>query len=486
MRSQLEHELITPIQDWLRATANIEIPLGLSRDDARRRVRELLATIVEDTVVTDQKEMDDVLKDVLWAAVEVLDEEPLGEPTFEKCDRFYEFVTALSVEDEPFDELDDILHCVARIGWRSARGGLEAVFKARGTIWEHGDEVRHREVCETADQIVGWIDRLEGTRVVKVSEIYDICARLFKLASIRPGVVASGSLALYSILELQGRRVGHLDDRSYLKAAVSLAAAIAERQKANWDSAESGCVRAASALRVTADLGELDRVAVEYLALQYGRSRYREVVASAPDLIQRIVVPRERMKARAVLGWAFISLERPGDARSVLEAALHDPAIESDPSYHATILIVLGNAISNLGDHSAAMARFNAAGMILARFAHPLLLGHLTSTIGESLGKVGHLRETLILYRAAREIFRQIGQAQQVGYLNVLLSEVLILLGRDEEAEKELLAVMPLIEKLDLRREALAATVLLREAKARRSTESKPIQDLHKRRKGFH
>lgn len=487
MSTEQEHEIVPAIRDWLAATSDVEIPSGLSREEARRRAHELIGAIAAGRVVPDQVDVYDDLKDILWASVEELNEKPRSQPTFEKCDRVYEFVAALQLENNFLGERDEILHRIARIGWRCAPGGLKAVLEDRAAIWEHGDEHRHREVCETADQLAARIEALAGNQVLEVSGIREIYGRLFRLSNIRPGLVAQSSAVLYRILDVHRWCVGRLDDGAHLKATAALVAAIAERQRANWTFCESACARAASAFRGTADFGDLDRVEVEHLALQLGRGSYREVVVAAPALIERIVVPRERLKARAVLAWAFIGLERPSDARSVLDAALLDPAIETDPCYQATILIVLGNAFSCLGEHSEAMTRFKAAGAILARFPYPSLLGTLTTNIGESLGKAGHVRETLILYRASREIFREIGNPQQLGYLSVLLSEVLILLGRDEEAEEELLAALPLVERFNLRREALAATVLLREVKTRRSSDVKTIQDFQDHlRKGLH
>ncbi len=165
MSTEQEHEIVPAIRDWLAATSGVEIPLGLSREDARWRACEFLAAIVDGTIAPDQVEMDDDLKDVLWASVEELDEKPLSQLTFEECDCFYRFVAALSVEDDPFDERDEILHRVARIGWRSAPGGLEAALEARAAIWEHGDEQRHREVCEAADQLPGRLEALTSQQM---------------------------------------------------------------------------------------------------------------------------------------------------------------------------------------------------------------------------------------------------------------------------------------------------------------------------------
>jgi hypothetical protein len=51
-----------------------------------------------------------------------------------------------------------------------------------------------------------------------------------------------------------------------------------------------------------------------------------------------------------------------------------------------------------------------------------------------------------------------------------------MMLGRFGEAEKELIAALPLIERFDLRREGVAALALLREATAKRQADLKTIQ----------
>ncbi len=181
--------------------------------------------------------MDDDFTDILWASIEELNDKPLGRPTFEECDCFYQFVAALSVENDPFDERDEVLHRVARVGWRSAPGGLEAVLETRAAIWKHGDEQRHREVCETADQLTERIEVLTRQQVLELPEIRETCARLVKLSNIYPSMVAAATAAMGTLLASQDRRIGRLDDIENLKGAVALAAAMAYRNLGRWDSA---------------------------------------------------------------------------------------------------------------------------------------------------------------------------------------------------------------------------------------------------------
>lgn len=479
MSTAQEHEIVPAIRDWLAATADLEIATGLSRDEARRHARELLAAIAVGSVAPDHVDADDDdLKDVLWAVVEELDEKPLGTPTFEECDRVYQFVAALSLERESFEERDDVLHRVARIGWRSSPGGLETILKARAAIWEHGDEQRHREVCETADQLSQRIQALKGHRTYNVAEISEICARLIKLTSIRPKLVAPLASGLHELLCNAGSQPGQLDNFKFLSAASALAAAMASRVLASWNSAQAGCTRAHAAFRRTSNTSDLDRVKVELVALQYARGEVHAAADVARVLIKGIVIPRERIKARLTLGAALVDLDRQVEAVEVLEAACCEPAIAKEPALWAFALMKLGNALSDLGRDTDAMANFTNSAAVLARYYHPIVVAALTCVMGEHFARSGNLEDAARLYAATRDIHRQVGVAQQFGYLSVLLAELLMLLRRDEEAEVELLAVLPLIEKFELRREAVAAAALLREAMAKRRTDLKTIQTL--------
>ncbi|HSP93966.1 MAG TPA: hypothetical protein VLU06_05395, partial [Thermoanaerobaculia bacterium] len=208
MSTEQEHEVVPAIREWLAATSDVEIPPGMSREEARWRAREFLAAVVAGTVVPDQVEVDDDFTDILWASIEELNGKPLGRQTFDECDCFYQFVVALSVENDPFDERDEVLHRAARIGWRSAPGGLEAVLEARAATWKHGDERRHREVCESADQLTERIEALTRQQVLELPEIRETCARLVKLSNICPSMVASATVAMGTLLGSQDRRIG--------------------------------------------------------------------------------------------------------------------------------------------------------------------------------------------------------------------------------------------------------------------------------------
>jgi tetratricopeptide (TPR) repeat protein len=486
MMAEQEHEIVPAIRGWLAATSDIEVPIGSSREDARRRGAELLARIASGNVSSDNLEVDDVLKDTLWAAVEDLKRKPLCRQTFEDSDRFYQFVLDMPLTDDPFDERDEILHRAAKIGWCSAPGGLDGILAARASVWQHGDETRHREYCETADQLAGRIEALKkSTRDVCV--IREICTRLAELATVHPRLVSELASALDEVLQQGRRRIGSLDDKEFLKALVALVGAMAARQLGRWDVAKSGYDAAIAGFRRTADTSDRGRVDVERIALLCVRQEHEVVCQSAPDLIKGVRTERDRVKAKLILASSLLNLERTHEAKRALESALEEPAVEQEPCLKACLLTKLGMALSYEGRDREAMEKFGAAGVLLSSFQYPLFSADLTLALGEHLGRRGGLREAVTLYETARKEYLRIGQAQMVGYVSVLIAEAMILLGRREEAQAELVVALPLIEKFDLRREAIAAVTLLREAIGKRRTDVKTIQALREHLgKGLH
>jgi tetratricopeptide (TPR) repeat protein len=480
-----EHELVPAIRDWLAATSDVDIPTGQSREEARRRARAILAELTAGTLTPDHLELDDDLRDTLWATAEELEERPHDQLTFDHCDRVYRFVSALSVGVDAFDERDQVLHRIAEVGWRSAPGGLEAVFRSRSITWEYLDEERHRQLVADADQLPEHIEQLR--QQPELAGLFETCVWVFRMSSIRPSLAASGALTLYSLLEPKEQRFGPLDNHEFLKAVLSLTGAIAARHLGLWDLAKRYHDSASMAFRRTANRADLERVEVERLALLSMRIDHNTIERSAPALVRKLTIPRERLKAQLIFTSALVGQGRLDDAVAILEASLSDPAAVREPSLRAWLLIQLGNVYSYTSRHSEALQRFGDAGAILSRFHYPALLATLTTTLGEHLGILGNLEEANRLYGTGREMYRELGQAQQVGYLSVLRAEMLIMLGRVDEAEAELLVILPLIEKFELRREGLAAIRLLRDAVGRRGTDAKTIRVLRDQlKKGIH
>ena len=149
-----------------------------------------------------------------------------------------------------------------------------------------------------------------------------------------------------------------------------------------------------------------------------------------------------------------------------------------EPAIHACVLTVLGCAQGYLNRDIEAMTSFREAKTILAKFSHPAQLACLTCTMGEFFSNRGMVYEASIVYATAREMYREVGQERWVGYVTLLIAELLMLLDRSDDARMELLAALPLIEKAGVWIEAVAGFALLRESLTNRRPDVTAIRTL--------
>ena len=476
-----EHDLVPAIRDWLRASSDTDIPAGLPRANALREADALLTGASFSSLVDQSQE---TIRDVLWAAVELLEAKPANPATFMACDHAYRFVSSLPRTPDPFHEVDEILQRIARAGWSCTEGGLEAVLRTRAAIWRHGDEKKHRDLCESAMGLTADVDSLTSAGSLDTTKLYEVCTKLLKLTSLRPALARSLCGKLAPILWSKRVRIGCLDEQEYLRAILALVSGMAARQLSDWSGAESGYALASSEFMMTISAYDLERVDGERLAFAATRGDYEAVVLDSPALIQRARIPREKAKAELIRACAFINQNIALQAEDLLRQTQRRAVIQDEPNLHAWLLGMLGSALSYQGRDIEAMDSFNQAGQLLTRYYHPLQIGTLAGAIGEHLGKLGRYDEAASLFERSRDVFRELNEARQVAYMSVLRAEMLVLLARNHEAEAELLAVFPLIEKLDLKREAVAAMALLREALASQQADARSIRRLRDQLRG--
>jgi hypothetical protein len=298
--------------------------------------------------------------------------------------------------------------------------------------------------------------------------VLEVCACLYRIASFRPALVASSAKQLYAALNDHSSPRWFLDEKEFLKGVLSLSASIAARYLGHWAAAFRWLTLGSRAFRRSADASDVQRIEVERLALLYSRIDNEAIVAAAPALLETLTIPRERLKAQLVFAGALLGMNRLGEALTVLETARRCSEGSDEAGLLACLFMKMGEVCSHMGRSGEAVAHFNRAGAILGDFHYPSQFQILTAAMAEHLGGEGELERAAHLYAVSREMAKQVGYAPQVGYLTVLRAELLMMLGKCDEAEAELRAVAPLLEDFDLRREGLAAIQLMKDALARR------------------
>jgi len=139
----------------------------------------------------------------------------------------------------------------------------------------------------------------------------------------------------------------------------------------------------------------------------------------------------------------------------------------------------------NLGDLRTSARHFEAA-LEAYRQAMPLLedakrlyaLADLKAMVGGTLRKMGQIAAAIEAYRGAVRDFSDLGMSTRESYLRVLFAEVLLEAGKAREAEWQILAALPTIDREKLVPEGFAAVTLLRESVRQRKTDPKALLEL--------
>jgi hypothetical protein len=111
----------------------------------------------------------------------------------------------------------------------------------------------------------------------------------------------------------------------------------------------------------------------------------------------------------------------------------------------------------------------------------PVALCELKWSIGDAYRGQGSLGRAIEAYRAAKNDYQALGFQAFVIQLSLVLAEVLLALGRDREAEWEILSALPTIEQERMVPEGFAAVALLRESVRHRKTDPAALRELRER-----
>src|SRR5712691_2888996 len=110
------------------------------------------------------------------------------------------------------------------------------------------------------------------------------------------------------------------------------------------------------------------------------------------------------------------------------------------------------------------MQKYQRALPLLLGSSRPSMVAGLKGTLGEACRDMGDFGTAIDLYREAISDYGELSMGTYAAYLRIVLAETLLLAGRPREAEIEILAAIPTIEKERMVEEGFAALNLLRES----------------------
>lgn len=276
--------------------------------------------------------------------------------------------------------------------------------------------------------------------------------------------------------------LGVFDERDYALGELSVLAAGASRLLGKREEALLWLDRAEAGFRHTMNPAPgLANVAYARLALRFDMGRYHHVLELAPSLessFQKLRMDVEAAKCGLLLA---MTLKQTGEnirAIESLEQLEVLPALRTDALLRARILMELGDAQQMEGHLELAMVAFQKALPLLEEQDVCPARADLKLYVGGAYKAAGSLERAELAFRAAQRDYHSLQIEGHVAYLHLVIAETLLERNKQREAEWEILAALPMIERMQMLPEALAAAALLRQSVQSRTTDPRALMEL--------
>jgi tetratricopeptide (TPR) repeat protein len=312
--------------------------------------------------------------------------------------------------------------------------------------------------------------------------LMSIAAILREDRDVAPASVLLEATEIYQWISSPNRELGLFDERDYLLGEMALIAGGVCRQLGRREEAFLWLDRAEGGFRHTLNAAPgLANVAYARVALRFEMGRYQDVLELTPSLeasFTKLKMDVEAVKCRLLLA---MTLKQTGENAKALDllAGLHEkPFLAANRFLRARILSEVGDLHQFEGRLDLAMQAFEEAVSLLDHETASAVRADLQLFVGGVLQAQGRLSDACEAFRASQRTYLALEMRAQVTYLNLVIAETLISLGRDREAEWEILAALPAIEAMKMAPEALAAVALLRDSVRRRRTDPSALKEL--------
>jgi len=340
---------------------------------------------------------------------------------------------------------------------------LEAVDYLAAPFDERSEEERER--CLGSPDILMWI-------VSVLRESRDLT----------PASVLKDSHDIYQWISRPNCELGLFDERDYFLGELALIAGGVSRQLGRREEAFLWLDRAEAGFRHTMNPAPgLANVAYARIALRFEMGRYQDVLELTPSLeasFTKLRMNVEAVKCRLLLA---MTLKQTGDHEKAITllSGLHQKACLTGNNFlRAKILAEVGDLYQFEGRLDFAMQALKEAVSLLDHESPSAVQADLQLVVGGVLQAQGRLNEACDAFRTSQRTYLALEMRAQVTYLHLVIAETLLSLGREREAEWEILSALPQIDEMKMAPEAIAAVALLRESVRRRRTDSAALQNL--------
>ena len=309
-----------------------------------------------------------------------------------------------------------------------------------------------------------------------------VCSLLWEAANSTPAEVSQDAAQIYGWLQGRQDSSFFFDERDYFLGESALLAAAALRILGKRDETERWLDRAEASFRHTVSPApHLGRASYTRLTLRFDMRRYDEVLELVPSValtFQKLGMERDLAKCYFLEAMALKDLDRQEEAIQKLERLASAAETRHDEGLRGMVLLNLGDLQSGAGNLEVALASFAAALPMLQTAQRRVALADLKGMVAETLRRAGRTEAALEAYREAVRCYQEVGASTRAAFLRVILAEALLEAGRPREAEWEIVAALPTIDREGMAPEGLAAMALLRESVRQKRADPRALVQL--------
>lgn len=227
---------------------------------------------------------------------------------------------------------------------------------------------------------------------------------------------------------------------------------------------------------------DLSRLSYQRLALRAEERHFQEVLELAPSLTQSFVkleMPEDALKCRFLEAAALKETEKFAEACRAFQEICRDAETLGNRKLQGTARYNLVQIHSLLGEAEKAILESQKALPLLEEQQNRVGIAKLQWGLAYLFRDQGDLPAAVDMFRRAQVEFREIGMRADMAAIQLVIADLLLDSGQEIQAEKEILAALPIIEELKMVPEGVAAIALLRESLRQRSINRQALRDLH-------
>lgn len=353
-------------------------------------------------------------------------------------------------------------------------------FPVRGVSSQEGRDIARRLLdAPIADRS----ERAKELGLEDPEALLSICAYLREQIDTDPASVLEEAEFFYRFLESPRRKIGLFDERMYFLGELALFAGTACRQLSRRDESRLWFDRSESMFRHTANPScDLSRLAYQRLALRLEERDLDAVLELAPPLVESLGdlgMPDEALKCRFLEGLALMESDRMEESIGIFEQICRDAEKLGNEKLLASGYGNLAHLYGMRGDAEKALESSRLAIPVLKRLDDRVALAKVQWGLARLVRELGQISAAIEAYRSAQGEFEKIGMRADVAALSLVVGDLLLETGQDEEARREILKALPVIEELKMVPEGLAAHTLLRESLRHSKINRQALRDLH-------